>query len=99
MQEVQTYNKVDIFNRIVNMFIPFTAIQSDGTFTNVSGGNSIPSEQGLNFIVHEDVADQFEKLKIDFSNGFKLYVKDGYEIEEIKREKVVEPIGTKWTES
>lgn len=97
MQEIKTYDSRNFEDTTVNMLIPFSSIQDDMTFTSATSGNSSCNEQGINFIVDRDVFDQFEKLKLDLTNGFKLYVQDGQEIIPIKREEVIPPVSNTWT--
>lgn len=99
MQEIKTYVSRNFEDTTVNMLIPFSSIQDDMTFTSATSGTSSCNEQGINFIVDRDVFDQFEKLKLDLSNGFKLYVQDGKEIIKIKREEVIPPVSNTWTEA
>ncbi|WP_449126460.1 hypothetical protein [Staphylococcus chromogenes] len=97
MQEIRTYDDRTFEDDTVNMLIPFNSIQDDMTFTSATSGTSSCNEQGINFIVDRDVFDQFEKLKLDFSNGFKLYLQEGQEIIKIKREEVIPPVSNTWT--
>ncbi|MCE4971827.1 hypothetical protein KJB49_11175 [Staphylococcus chromogenes] len=99
MQEVKTYVSRNFEDTTVNMLIPFSSIQDDMTFTSATSGTSSCNEQGINFIVDLDVFDQFEKLKLDLSNGFKLYLQDGEEIIPIKREEVIPPVSNTWTQA
>ncbi|WP_449126056.1 hypothetical protein ACSAXG_04900 [Staphylococcus chromogenes] len=99
MQEIRTYDDRTFEDDTVNMLIPFNSIQDDMTFTSATSGTLSCNEQGINFIVDRDVFDQFEKLKLDFSNGFKLYLQEGQEIIKIKREEVIPPVSNTWTQA
>ncbi|MCE4957249.1 hypothetical protein [Macrococcoides caseolyticum] len=74
---------IDQPNRVI-LSIPFSVIQSDGTFGAFTiGRNFLPSTANLTFIIDKEVANQVEKLKLDTSGILpKLVVKEGEVLED-----------------
>lgn len=91
MEKLSVYNSIYIDtdeSRIQTdrqmIFIPSAFINKEtGEFHSVSiGQQMINNETGYQFIVDNNVGEQFHKLIIDFSEGEpSLYIKDGEKIE------------------